>query len=81
LGADVADVGQQLVQELAGRPHERFSLQVLVAARRLTHEEEPGVRVSHAEDQLRARLAERAAMAIPDVLSQRAEVGAVGGTA
>ena len=48
------DVGEQLVEELACRTHERDALLVLVEARSLADEHQIGVRVARAEHDLRS---------------------------
>ena len=48
------DVGEQLVEQLASRAHERDALFVLVKAGSLAHEHEIGVRIARAEHNLSA---------------------------
>ena len=51
---------QQPVEQLAAAAHERQALAVLLLARPLADEHQVGRRVAHAEDHLRAALAEAA---------------------
>ena len=60
LAAVEADAREQLVEELAGRAHERPSLQVLVVAGRLAEEEDPGLRGTVARNGLPRAPMERA---------------------
>ena len=57
--------GQQIVQELARRSHERLSFLVFVEARRFADKHDARVRISHAEDHLGpAQLREFALLAV-----------------
>ena len=57
------DAREQLVEELAGLADERVALLVLVEAGRLADEHQVGVRVTDAEDDLRAAFGKPAARA------------------
>jgi hypothetical protein len=74
LRAQEPDRAEQLVEEPAGRADEGLALQVLVAARRLADEEQLGVRVADSEDDVRARVPERAAVAVADVRAKGLEI-------
>src|SRR3954453_6576742 len=60
LGAREADALDQAGEEAAGAADERLPRQVLLLARALAHEEDVGMRIAHAEDDLRARRRQRA---------------------
>ena len=59
-----ARLGEQPVELLPGGAYEGLFLQVLVAAGALAHEHDARMRIADAEDQVGARLAERAPMAV-----------------
>ena len=78
--AGQADLPQQLLQQLAGRAHERQALLVLVRARRLADEHQVGVGVARPEDHRRARRGQLRALLAPagllvDGLQRLAPVG------
>ena len=55
---------EKRVELLSRRAHERLALQVLVAAGALPDEHHASARVAHAKDEVGARHAERAALAV-----------------
>ena len=57
-------LGEQRVELLARCADERLALQVFVAPRALAHEHHARVRIAHTEDQVGARLPQRAQLAI-----------------
>src|SRR5262245_48082808 len=65
-----ADAGQKLIEQLPCLADERKALLVLVEARRLADEHQLGVRVTHAEHDLRAVLREPTALAAGRLLPQ-----------
>src|SRR4051812_38019425 len=76
LAALDADLLEQLVEEAARATDERLALEVLVAARRLAHEHQVGVRVAHPEDEVRPRGLKRAAMLGVELLVELDQLGA-----
>src|SRR5450759_5001817 len=76
LRACQADRGEQLVKELPCRADEGLALQVLVLAGSLADEHELRIRVTDTEDEPGPRVAQRAAMAVADVLGERRKVWA-----
>ena len=56
--------GQNAVEVLACRPHKGLALQILVAARRLTDKHHTGMGISHAKNDVMARLIKLAQAAI-----------------
>ena len=69
--AGQADPAEQLAEQLPGGADERHALLVLVEPRRLADEHQVGGRRARAEDDLRARLRERAARAARDRVARR----------
>jgi hypothetical protein len=69
-----ADLLEQLVEQLPGPAHERLALAVLLRAGRLADEHQVGVGVAHAEDRVRARLAQRAAPAVAHLVVEPDQV-------
>src|SRR4029079_9016619 len=55
-----ADALDEAREQAPGATHERLPREVLLLPPALAHEEHVGVRVTHAEDHLRARLGQRA---------------------
>jgi hypothetical protein len=72
------DVGEQLVEQLASRAHERDALFVLVEAGSLAHEHEIGDRDARAEHNLSAASGECALGAPGTDLAQGAKLGGAG---
>ena len=73
VGARQSDAAQQLVEQLAGLPHERLSLSVFVEAWAFSHEHQFRVGVAHSEHHLRAAAAKAALRAVAQGVGQRAE--------
>src|SRR2546425_2787084 len=71
LAAVQADARQQLIQQLAGRADERAALDVLVVARGLPEEQDPGFRAALAWDGLTRAAVERAGRAGSDLAGER----------
>ena len=67
--------GEELVEELPGRAHERLALEVLVIARRLAEKEDPRVRAAVAGDRLPRAPVERARGAGADLVGDKPKVG------
>ena len=64
VGPGEADLAQKLGEQLAGRPHERLALFVLVKARPFAYEQQVGVGITHPEHHLGAAAAQPAAFAV-----------------
>src|SRR5262245_6552279 len=73
LVARQADGGEDLGQELAGSADERDALQVFLAPGGLADEHEGGGRAARAEDEARARAAQRALHALLDLVMEGVE--------
>src|SRR5207302_8369153 len=69
------DPAQQLVEQLAGRPHEGLALQVLVLAGRLPDDHDPRVLRANARDSVGSTEAEGTTPAIVNVPAQAPQVG------
>src|SRR5262245_6846039 len=73
--ARIADRADHLVELLTGASDERLAARVLVGPGALADEHQSGVRIADAEDDVRARLAELAPPAIPELLPHLLERG------
>src|SRR3954470_18965952 len=71
-----ADLAEQGVEELPGAPHERLALLVLGGAGGLADEHQVGVGVAHAEDDVRSRPRERAAVLVVQLAVELDQIGA-----
>src|SRR5260221_2540421 len=73
LAAVETDPVEQLVEELAGGPHERAALDVLVVAGRFTEKEDPRLRAPLTRGRLASAPVERAGGAGADLIGERGE--------
>ena len=69
------DPGEELVEELTGRAHERLALEVLVVARRLAEKEDARVGAAVAGDRLPRATVQRARGAGADLVGDKPKVG------